>query len=164
MEINGPRRDKKFKSHHHIDTDRHNAWRKVKYFLVYSESWQLLLADKVTLTAGGPGNTCDRREESDPLMIVNLTLHWVSIVKDKLPKQNEFASKFAKRKPSPRTFAIFCEAQRPVQCLSVRRALESGGGLRHNFLRLKYHHHHYFCFRITINSSQIYIGFTKRTT
>ena len=54
MEINGPRRDKKFKSHHHIDTDRHNAWRKVKYFLVYSESWQLLLADKVTLTAGGP--------------------------------------------------------------------------------------------------------------
>ena len=92
------------------------------------------------------------------------TKHRVSIVKDKWPKQNEFASKFAKRKPSPRTFAIFCEAQRPVQCLSVRRALESGGGLRHNFLRLKYHHHHSFCFRITINSSQIYMGFTKRMT
>ena len=28
----------------------------------------------VVTAMGGPGKTCDRREESDPLMIVNLTL------------------------------------------------------------------------------------------
>ena len=33
MEIDGPQRDKKFKSHHHIDADRHNAFDKSEVVL-----------------------------------------------------------------------------------------------------------------------------------